>query len=502
MVSRAPLLATLALAGGCLGPNPYLDDEVGNESESESGSASETTTTESTTNETTTLETSSTEGSPTCTNGMQDGNETAVDCGGGECPACNEGETCVMGSDCISGVCEGTCVPAACDDGVLNGGETEVDCGGPCTFCEHSAFITAWDDLEGVDAEFPTVAMNDDGELALAFSHDNDSRLRWFQDLGAPLGASAAVSSSLVFGGNQTMPLALRDDLDEASVLVMLAGADLMSVTSDLFVAEQSLAEGEGTYRVVFQGDPSIFLGAVGSRSTQAIFAWKQDKQIYLRRRDYAIGDAEWIDLDALPAETDQATFDGDTPDLAVGPDGVIVLTWSRCVKAGTPCSIALRRFDTDWLDPEPVVISPTDVYLTTPHVAIGDDGRVGVVWSLLDIGNSWAYGNILAADLTPEGEPWVLQTGLAVLVETDIAALDDGTFAFAWAEPEVSKVHLRRYLGNDEPKLPGIGDEAPWPMTSEPSSPAIANADRRVVVVWSARDGEFTQIHGQVLSY
>lgn len=502
MVSRAPLLATLALASGCLGPNPYLDDEVGNESESESSSASETSTGETSTSESATAETSSTEGQPTCTNGMQDGNETAIDCGGGECPACGDGETCVMASDCVSGVCEGTCQPPACDDDVLNGGELEADCGGPCAFCEHSAFITAWDDVEGADAEFPTVAINDAGELAIAFSQANFAFLRWFQDLGAPLGASSPVSSNVLFGSNQPMPLTLRDDLDAANVLVLLAGADAMSVTSDLFVTEQSLADGEGASRVVFQGDPPIFLGAVGSRSTQAIFAWKQDKQIMLRRRDYSIGDAEWVDLAALPAETDPATYDGDAPDLAVGPDGVIVVAWSRCVKAGTPCSIALRRFDTDWLDPEPVVISPTDVYLTAPHVAIDEAGRVGVVWSLLDLGNSWAYGRILASDLTPEGEPWVLQTGLAVLVETDIAALDDDTFAFVWAEPEASKVHLRRYLANDEPKLPGIGDEAPWPITSEPSSPAIANANGHVVVVWQARDGEFAQIHGQVLSY
>ena len=55
-------------------------------------------------------------GPPTCTDGYQNGNETGVDCGGPDCPAC-----------------------PTCDDGVMNGDELGVDCGGsqcepcPCT---------------------------------------------------------------------------------------------------------------------------------------------------------------------------------------------------------------------------------------------------------------------------------------------------------------------------------------------------------------------------------
>ena len=52
-------------------------------------------------------------GPPSCTDGIQNGNETGVDCGGPDCPAC-----------------------PTCSDGVQNGDETGVDCGGsscpPC----------------------------------------------------------------------------------------------------------------------------------------------------------------------------------------------------------------------------------------------------------------------------------------------------------------------------------------------------------------------------------
>jgi len=75
---------------------------------------------------------------PTCTDGIQNGQETGVDCGGPDCPACptcNDGiqngqET---GIDCGGPDC-GAC--ATCNDGVQNGQETDIDCGGPdCAAC-------------------------------------------------------------------------------------------------------------------------------------------------------------------------------------------------------------------------------------------------------------------------------------------------------------------------------------------------------------------------------
>jgi hypothetical protein len=75
---------------------------------------------------------------PTCTDGVMNGEETDVDCGGHDCPACDTGGVCVLGTDCVSGLCtNGKCdAPAAsCTDGAQNGDETDVDCGGSCPPC-------------------------------------------------------------------------------------------------------------------------------------------------------------------------------------------------------------------------------------------------------------------------------------------------------------------------------------------------------------------------------
>ncbi len=81
---------------------------------------------------------------PSCTDGIMNGNETGIDCGGPDCPACPPTPTCddgIMngnetGVDCGGPDCD-TCPPTpTCDDGIMNGNETGVDCGGPdCDAC-------------------------------------------------------------------------------------------------------------------------------------------------------------------------------------------------------------------------------------------------------------------------------------------------------------------------------------------------------------------------------
>ncbi|MCW5889977.1 MAG: hypothetical protein KIT14_05435 [bacterium] len=73
---------------------------------------------------------------PNCTDGTRNGNETGIDCGGGECGACPTGQGCSGPTDCLSGICTaGVCQVPSCTDGLQSGAETGVDCGGPCPPC-------------------------------------------------------------------------------------------------------------------------------------------------------------------------------------------------------------------------------------------------------------------------------------------------------------------------------------------------------------------------------
>lgn len=72
----------------------------------------------------------------TCKDGVQNQNETYVDCGGPHCGPCGDSLPCNVGADCLNQVCDSikkTCVPATCGDGIQNGRETDVDCGSSAT---------------------------------------------------------------------------------------------------------------------------------------------------------------------------------------------------------------------------------------------------------------------------------------------------------------------------------------------------------------------------------
>ena len=79
---------------------------------------------------------------PRCDDELHNGEETDVDCGGGECPPCGFGQGCAQDQrDCAQDglelVClEGTCAQSSCEDGRHNQDETDIDCGGArCAPC-------------------------------------------------------------------------------------------------------------------------------------------------------------------------------------------------------------------------------------------------------------------------------------------------------------------------------------------------------------------------------
>jgi hypothetical protein len=71
---------------------------------------------------------------PTCTNGMKDGLETDIDCGGTACHPCTADKKCSNDGDC-QGLCDTMkmeCVAPSCSDGRRNRDESDIDCGGVC----------------------------------------------------------------------------------------------------------------------------------------------------------------------------------------------------------------------------------------------------------------------------------------------------------------------------------------------------------------------------------
>ncbi len=150
---------TFCVAQGCA--EPCVDDgllqDPGDDQDcpaiaSNDGTASET----ESESETETITVTDSDGNGDCANGVQDGDETDVDCGGSCMADCGNGQGCGAAQDCTSGVCldDGTCATPTCDDGVQNGDETDVDCGGSCsTKCDDGDGCTSDADCESMNCD-------------------------------------------------------------------------------------------------------------------------------------------------------------------------------------------------------------------------------------------------------------------------------------------------------------------------------------------------------------
>jgi hypothetical protein len=72
-----------------------------------------------------------------CDDGVLDGTETDVDCGGA-CAFCPLGASCRVDQDCASEACDGQtqlCVADQCHDHRQDGMESDIDCGRTCALC-------------------------------------------------------------------------------------------------------------------------------------------------------------------------------------------------------------------------------------------------------------------------------------------------------------------------------------------------------------------------------
>ena len=113
---------------------------------------------------------------PGCFDGIQNALETDFDCGGGDCAPCPVGFRCIDHADCLSGNCDsldgadgpGRCDQARCDDGLQNASESDVDCGGPaCDECaDGNRCINGTDCLSGVCSDGICISCRDNVQNA------------------------------------------------------------------------------------------------------------------------------------------------------------------------------------------------------------------------------------------------------------------------------------------------------------------------------------------------
>ncbi len=151
---------------------------------------------------------------PTCDDGIQNGDEEGVDCGG-SCPD----------------VCP------TCDDGIQNGDETGVDCGGSCGLCPTDVVACGTPLNE-------TFCYGDDNEEVFVYASDNGQPLTITFNAG---GIESCCDDVVIYDGNSPAGVELYADNNGGDMtgITVTANSGVMYVTVDSDVSV-SCASGSG----------------------------------------------------------------------------------------------------------------------------------------------------------------------------------------------------------------------------------------------------------------
>ena len=171
-----------------------------------------------------------------CNNGLYDGDETGIDCGG-SCPTdcCqNKKFDANLGEKGID--CGGKCPTKCCENGIVDAtnGETGIDCGGPCPDCKEEKK----NDDKMIGISKPTSPLKKDLEKDLNELAKQKDR-KESRSLAKTLNKKYA-GSQIVVVGKQTKTYSIRDYTKNLT----------MQVGTNIKVAVQNVQENEGKLNV------------------------------------------------------------------------------------------------------------------------------------------------------------------------------------------------------------------------------------------------------------
>jgi hypothetical protein len=169
---------------------------------------------------------------PTCFDGIQNGDEDGIDCGGTNCEACptcsdgmqNGDET---GVDCGGSNCEAC---ATCDDGIQNGDETGIDCGGSnCEACAEAGGLT----FGGTTYEITDASYLDIGEDYILFTISRYEDVQVFS-LDLAITSSTTITSETYTFGNEDFGLTGYVAIDNVAEYATITGGSVILVITPL----------------------------------------------------------------------------------------------------------------------------------------------------------------------------------------------------------------------------------------------------------------------------
>ena len=456
---------------------------------------------------------------PVCDDGVKNGDETDVDCGGPDCGACDVDEECEVPADCVEGVCElGVCEDAACDDDVQNGDEGGVDCQGSCPQpCDLGGEI----DVNTFTNDFqtqPAVAVAPDGSFwvvvwtstptaGVAQDGDQAGVFGQMYDAMGPLGGEFQVNTTTA-GPQQFPDVAAYDD---GFVVTWQSGADQDGEGTGVYAQRYDAMGGELGLETLInqttdgaQRRPSVAMDGSGNY----VVCWdgqEQTFEVYCRR--YATNG------NALAGEVQvNVTENGDEqlPVVARDSAGNYTVVWQSSAGGdGDGIGVYMRRFLANGMQAtaETIVNSFTAGDQNEPTLAMAADGDFVVVWTSedQDMSGSAVVARRYSSAGAALGAAFIVNTTTAGSQQRPAAAMNGSdAFWIAWQTPNdgnTTGIFGQRYDNTGTPLGVEFIVNPTIPGQQQDPDAAIRNTDE-LVGVWSEGDGGFTDSEIRMIRY
>lgn len=240
--------------------------------------------------------------------------------------------------------------------------------------------------------------------------------------------------------------------------------------------------------------EPRAAVAADGS----AVVAWSRGTGAHhLVEAVTRTGQGRW----SAPARLSGGEADAASPQVATNPDGTTAVAWQEWSGSSERVMVATTTPDQPWSPPEPV--SPADQSAHQPHVAVGPDGTLTVVWVRWD----GAHDRVLVASREP-GVDWSGPRRLSRLGEhgrwPQVVSSGAGSTTVAWLRSDpggrlpMATIRPRGGAWSAAAPLaqpePGPGDPGP----ANAVGPVVAaGPDGTVAVLWEQRSAAEDRIRG-----
>lgn len=336
---------------------------------------------------------------PTCDDGVQNQDESDVDCGGASCSACAEGDSCQTASDCSTANCDlgntDTCVGAdteTCSDGTQNQDETDVDCGGTtCGACAIGATCANHADCTTQVCDF--IDTNTCIDSTPSYEVDEDFETGDFSLFPYEFASDAAADPTSweiedTAGNCHAGSYCMRssDVHGEGETTEISVSLSVRQDTTISFWVKTNTEPGEHFFRFYIDGQQQVELSgqnawqqvsfpvsATGPNGPNRTFTWEYSRSTFLDPNHVPWNEV-WVDDIDMPAWNTEPT----TPELLAPWNGKLTTDLSptfrwRSFDSDFDTIVYEMEYDTDPTFPDPKGTGETNDTQFTPPSDLDD---------------------------------------------------------------------------------------------------------------------------------